>query len=236
MKKLLIGIGVLVLVAVAGLLIYQNTVFRLVKTKPSNNNQKASPYEPITFQFNKDLAEHKPASSDGRVAAVNAIETTPYINGKLTISGNVATYTPISYLNINKTYKVRFYNIASSDGHSLPDVEIQFHTIFVSYDRLPKTTQKDMLANTDRTDSANPLTALLPYETLHYKITYIYDAQDNPKYTITLYAILNNASQLASYQQQLKDYKAEAFAWINSKGVDPKTLKITYDPAIAVSY
>lgn len=50
------------------------------------------------------------------------------------------------------------------------------------------------------------------------------------KYTITLYAIINNPDQYDMYRDQLKEYKQKALDYLKSKGVDINKAEITYEP------
>lgn len=55
------------------------------------------------------------------------------------------------------------------------------------------------------------------------------------KYTITLYAIINNPSQYDMYRDQLKEYKQKALDYLKGKGIDVNSLEITYEPDEAKS-
>lgn len=50
------------------------------------------------------------------------------------------------------------------------------------------------------------------------------------KYTITLYAIINNPDQYDMYRDQLKEYKQKALDYLRSQGVDVNTIEVTYEP------
>jgi len=61
-----------------------------------------------------------------------------------------------------------------------------------------------------------------------------YEIQElNGSYTITLYAIINNPSDSASYTQQLHQYKQEALQYLTQHGVNINNVSITYDPSQA---
>ncbi len=49
-------------------------------------------------------------------------------------------------------------------------------------------------------------------------------------YKITLYPIINNPSESASYQQELHDYKQAALQYMTQHGINVKKVSITYDP------
>lgn len=55
-------------------------------------------------------------------------------------------------------------------------------------------------------------------------------------YTITIYAIINNPSQNATYHQQLHDYKQAALTYLTQHGVDVNKVSIVYDPPEAANY
>ncbi len=73
--------------------------------------------------------------------------------------------------------------------------------------------------------------ASLPQETLQYRIESAGLQGDKPAIEITLFAILNRASQWCSYLQQLQDYSGSALDWIRSKGISPESLAITWKPS-----
>lgn len=77
-----------------------------------------------------------------------------------------------------------------------------------------------------------PILAKLPAETSHYKIDYSLGGENNDQvsYTVTLYAIINNPSQYASYKAQLNQYRDEALQFLSNNGVDVNTSSITYTP------
>jgi len=74
------------------------------------------------------------------------------------------------------------------------------------------------------------LIALTPHFTEQFSVEYNSKGQT---FTITLFATLNRPSQYEQYQQQLKDYKQLALAWITQQGVDPADIKINYIPSEA---
>ena len=92
-------------------------------------------------------------------------------------------------------------------------------------------TEEELINNQDKEEDKlyekNPLLKYLPHKTADFQIIFI----EGPNvYQITLYAILNNPNQVDSYKQELKQYKTEALDWIQSKEVDPATLKIKWLP------
>lgn len=56
---------------------------------------------------------------------------------------------------------------------------------------------------------------------------------DTNRYTITLYAIINNPDQYSMYQDQLREYKQLALEYLKNKGVDTSQIEITYEPSEA---
>lgn len=92
------------------------------------------------------------------------------------------------------------------------------------------------VTDTDQLEKREPLIQSLPRSTTHYKIDYTVGADKKTlSLKISLFAILNNASQLSQYKAQLSEYKAEALAWLRSKGENPSDYKITYEPPEAAT-
>jgi len=66
----------------------------------------------------------------------------------------------------------------------------------------------------------------IPVDTNHFKIEEV----KSDTYLITLYAIINSPSQYQEYQQQLRDYKAEALEYLENNNIDADTITINYSP------
>lgn len=82
--------------------------------------------------------------------------------------------------------------------------------------------------------SRSPLVQALPHSTTRYRIDgHIRDGE--LVLTITLHAVINQASQQARYRDQLRQYRAEALDFIRSRGSDPSLLQITFAPPEAAS-
>lgn len=123
------------------------------------------------------------------------------------------------------------YTVSVSSEDFLPVTERVttrwFHAASVN---LKLTSVQDYIA------ARNPLVKYLPEdESADYTIDYQVNSDLSVTYTITLHAILNEPSQLPLYNQQLRQFKQEALSWIASKGVDPKSLNITWIPPNAGS-
>ncbi|HSX04851.1 MAG TPA: hypothetical protein VLF69_00035 [Candidatus Saccharimonadales bacterium] len=58
----------------------------------------------------------------------------------------------------------------------------------------------------------------------------------NGAYVITIYAIINNPSEIDDYHQQLHDYKTQALQYLTQHGVNVNKVSITYDPPEAAQY
>lgn len=78
-----------------------------------------------------------------------------------------------------------------------------------------------------------PILSKLPYETLHFKVDYSVDANQNLSLTVTTYGIINGPSDYPLYVQQTAAYKQEALAWLKQNGVGPTTYPITYIPNLS---
>lgn len=89
--------------------------------------------------------------------------------------------------------------------------------------------------STDRLEREQPLARSLPHGTSHYAIDYRVAADGSLELTVRLFAVLNNADQLAQYMDQLRAYKAEALGFIRAQGEDPGRYRITYEPPDAAA-
>jgi len=83
---------------------------------------------------------------------------------------------------------------------------------------------------TDRLEREQPLARALPHQTPHFAIDYRVAADGSLDLTVRLFAVLNNADQLAQYEEQLRRYKAEALDFIRAQGEDPGRYRIAYQP------
>jgi hypothetical protein len=131
---------------------------------------------------------------------------------------------PIKDLDFNTEY-----TITLKRGRNCSQIKELFKSPYVW--KFKTVTKEDLVKQQDKEEEEiykkNPLMKYLPYENSEFKIIYL----ENIKvYQITLYAILNNPNQVNSYKAELKQYKADALAWIRSKGVDPNKLKIEWLP------
>ncbi|HVL27648.1 MAG TPA: hypothetical protein VM390_05845 [Acidimicrobiales bacterium] len=87
---------------------------------------------------------------------------------------------------------------------------------------------------TDRLEREQPLAGALPHQTPHYAIDYrVVDGR--LELSIRLFAVLNDADQLAQYEGQLRRYKAEALDFIRAQGQDPAAYRILYRPPEAAA-
>ncbi len=77
------------------------------------------------------------------------------------------------------------------------------------------------------------ISAKLPYRGDNFYIDYSKDDKGNPKYKITLFAIINRPSQHDSYIAQLKTYKKQALDWLKSNNIDVEKSQLEYLPPIA---
>ena len=83
---------------------------------------------------------------------------------------------------------------------------------------------------TDRLERDQPLAGALPHSTAHYAIDYRVAADGSLDLTVRLFAVLNDAGQLAQYEDQLRAYKAEALEFIRDRGGDPARYRVAFAP------
>jgi hypothetical protein len=82
---------------------------------------------------------------------------------------------------------------------------------------------------TDRLEREQPLARALPHQTPHYAIDYrVMDGR--LELSVQLFAVLNDADQLAQYEEELRRYKTEALDFIRAQGEDPAAYRIAYRP------
>ncbi|MEK7599555.1 MAG: hypothetical protein AAB462_00780 [Patescibacteria group bacterium] len=81
-------------------------------------------------------------------------------------------------------------------------------------------------------DDKYPVIKKLPEYNSRYKIDYALDSNNNISFSITLYAIINRPEQYPQYQQQLKQYKAEALKFLTDNKINVQKTPITYTPDV----
>lgn len=220
-KLIVVGI-VVVVISVLGLIIYQNSRFRLLSAEPEQN---ASTVAPIIFNFNRNL--------DNKT--LSAFEIQPYVAGRSYVKDNQFIFEPEKY-QLDKTYTAKLKSATAIDGTVLGEQKVVFKVTFVPLNKLSSSDKAAQAASTDKLEQTNPFLAKLPYETLEYKIDYKITPGANGKVDVSLiidlYAVLNNAQQKAAYQQQLQEYKQKALLWMKGQGVDEQRYPITYNPQI----
>jgi len=74
-----------------------------------------------------------------------------------------------------------------------------------------------------------PFLADLPHENSHYKVDYGVDANNKLSLQVTLYGILNGPDDYARYQNELKQNKAEAQAYLKKQRV-PDSVPVSFTP------
>jgi hypothetical protein len=86
------------------------------------------------------------------------------------------------------------------------------------------------LAATDRLERRHRLAQALPHATAHYRIDFTVAADGRLTVVVTLLAVLNGPRDLARYEAELAQYKAEALAFIAAQDDDPGTYTVTFLP------
>ncbi|MDP1806418.1 MAG: hypothetical protein Q8K72_14685 [Acidimicrobiales bacterium] len=82
---------------------------------------------------------------------------------------------------------------------------------------------------TDRLEREQPLARALPHQTPHYAIDYrVVDGR--LELSVQLFAVLNDADQLAQYEEELRRYKTEALDFMRAQGEDQAAYRIAYRP------
>lgn len=76
-----------------------------------------------------------------------------------------------------------------------------------------------------------PADSIKDYELLveneQYKIRH---EKGSNRYIVTLYPIVNNPGQYSTYNDQLREYKANALKYLSDQNLDTNTLDIEYEP------
>lgn len=91
------------------------------------------------------------------------------------------------------------------------------------------------LADTDLLQRQHRLAQALPHQTSHYGIDFTVGTDGRLQLRVTLLAVLNNRRDLAAYEAQLRQYKAEALAFIQVQGDDPTSYTVAFLPPEAAA-
>lgn len=83
---------------------------------------------------------------------------------------------------------------------------------------------------TDRLERRHRLAQALPHATADYRIDFTVAPDRRLTVVVTLLAALNGPRDLARYEAELAQYKAEALAFIAAQGDDPTTYTVTFLP------
>ncbi|MGH9153844.1 MAG: hypothetical protein ACRD03_15910 [Acidimicrobiales bacterium] len=86
------------------------------------------------------------------------------------------------------------------------------------------------LPATDRLERDHRLAQALPHWTPHYSIDFSVGTDGRLALRVTLLVVLNNPRDMATYQAQLRQYKAEALEFIRAQGDDPATYTVAFLP------
>lgn len=108
------------------------------------------------------------------------------------------------------------------------------HTLIISkngfLDHLEELEIKQREIKEINIDLVPDLAEYLPENNADFKIEYGEENGYKTGFVISLYAILNNDSQLEYYNEQLKIFKKEALEWLQNKGVDTEKTNIEWLP------
>lgn len=211
MRKWIMLAVIIVIIGLGWLVFYQVAVFHLTGTQPSNGSKNFPTYQEVDFHFNQPLS-----TSHGD----NTVTLGPA--GSTQVSGKEVSFVPSLPLTDGQSYSITLSNITSSNGKHLSPITIKFTAKYVPLSQLPKSIQQRYTDRQDQNyDSQTPLNKLLatlPHPTNLYTLTYI--SVDST------FVIQVNTADVAGDE-------AAAKAYIQSFGVDPSSVKISYSiPAI----
>lgn len=217
MRKVIIALGAIGLVCLVGYLIYLNTGFKVLSMNPSKNDQKVSIYDDIEINFNKDLA---PPSKQ-------KFYISPSTEGDIEIKNGSFKFTPKGNLKVDKEYTITLKAVAK-DGRTA-NIEYRFKVAYQDYKDLSSEEKKKGLEQTDRLEERFPITRILPYEKVDYKIDYEV-VDDALVLKIETFAFIDEG-RVEEYKANTARQRQEALDYIRSQGHDPAKYKIEYTPA-----
>lgn len=86
------------------------------------------------------------------------------------------------------------------------------------------------LPATDLLERRHRLAQALPQETAHYRVDFTVAADGLLAVHVTLLAVLNRPADEDNFRTELRQYKAEALAFIQAQGDDPSTYTLSFQP------
>jgi hypothetical protein len=92
-----------------------------------------------------------------------------------------------------------------------------------------------LLEGVDELEQTQPLVRHLPHDSVHFNVDYLVVGEAELVLEVELRVILNRPEQLATYEADLRAYKAEALEWLRSVGADPAAYAIEWRPAEAAT-
>ncbi len=220
---MLIGGFVLILLVIE--VVYQTTHLIITGQYPSSNATNMPTVAPIKLTFNNAV---DPTSIKYTI--------TPAVDIKVQVTKGQILFIPTAGFITDQTYTFNLSSVSTKGGGTTTSRQFSFTTKYLTAAEVPSWVNQANLQQTDSHLNSNPIVAMLPYETLDYKIEYHLGNNQEVILDIQLYGQYNRPDQYNDYIQQLKDNKAAALQYLKDKGFDPKSYTIIYTPAMAQSY
>lgn len=226
MKRIIIG-GIVALILFSAVFIYTSMRLHIVKSTP-NPARYPSSLSVMVFEFNQKLdktAIEKQFKTDPKSVVGLSFPSTPTI--RVT---NKTLRIDISNMPLPGTYAVTLGNITSESGETFAQ-KISVNIVETPYRNMSDDEKKLFDESAKEGDELpnDPIIGILPHETDKYKIAYAFPQEDvelPPTITIAMkffepgdVAYPATAAQLAAYQQDIRKYRKEALAYLESKGI-----------------
>jgi hypothetical protein len=225
MKKYLIILGSIIVIAAIGLLVFELTHFHVRGAKPQGK-AKIGTLAVVEITYNRTLDE----------STKDRFSITPRIPGVVTVEGSKLIFRPSESYTLGTIYSVVVLQPTDQEGTVASDTRFSFTPQYLEFSRLSDKEQEEQIEQSDSLEKDYPVVKYLPQETLNYKLDYRLSNEDKIVLTIALYAIYNGEGQEAQYNEQLRAYKKEALDFLRSKGEDPNRYEIEYTPEEAKGF
>jgi hypothetical protein len=232
----IITVGILVLILFSAVFIYISTRLHIVKSTPDPSRYPSS-LSVVVFEFNQKLdkaAIEKRFKTDPKSIVTFDFESssTILVSDK-TLRINIAS-TPVP-----GKHSISLANITSESGESFSQ-KMAMNIVNTPYKNMSDDEKKlfDEAATEGDELPNDPIVSVLPHETDKYKMTYTFPPEDvelPATITITMkffepgdVALPATEAEKNTYLQDIRKYRKEALAYLESKGINLAKYVLTY--------
>lgn len=214
--------GILMLVFAVCWVLYQRSQFRLVDSTPSIGSTISTATSMIELHFNRKLKE-------GNYRETLSGETSEVVQ-EIRVQSNIIQVS-LNRLDEESDYNFIIRNITSQDDEVIPELVVNFKTVYIPYNKLSESQQELELNQTDRNNFEDPILKHLPHQDdrFYLESEFTTGAENEPLLVLNAQLFFrrddldqDTTETRLKYEKYVKDF-------IRSKELDPSKYNIRYE-------